>query len=144
VASRFYRWQKAGLWQRILEALQQLGDEASQIEWEKHSVDSTILRAQKPGGWGKRGKQTHEAWGKSQGGFSTKLHLRAEGKGKPMTLVLTAAQRHETTPFEVLMEQGAVKRVGRGRPRVRPKRVLGDKAYSSRKIRHYLKRRGIG
>jgi transposase len=61
-----------------------------------------------------------------------------------MTFVLTAGQRHETTQFEVLMEQGAVKRVGRGRPRLRPKRILGDKGYSSRKIRHYLKRRGIG
>jgi transposase len=61
-----------------------------------------------------------------------------------MTVVLTAGQRHETTRLEVLMEQGAVKRVGRGRPRVRPERILGDKAYSSRKIRRYLKRRGIG
>jgi transposase len=61
-----------------------------------------------------------------------------------MTVVLTAGQRHETTKLEVLMEQGAVKRVGRGRPRLRPERVLGDKAYSSRKIRRYLKRRGIG
>ncbi len=48
-----------------------------------------------------------------------------------MTCVLTAGQRHETTKFEVLMEQGAVKRAGRGRPKLRPKRVLGDKAYSS-------------
>lgn len=46
--------------------------------------------------------------------------------------------------LERLMEQGAVKRVGRGRPKLRPKHLLGDKAYSSRKIRHYLKRRGIG
>ena len=93
---------------------------------------------------GQKGQQNQEALGKSQGGFSTKLHLRAEGKGKPMTFVLTAGQRHETTQFEVLMEQGAVKRVGRGRPKLRPKRVLGDKGYSSRKIRRYLKRRGIG
>jgi transposase len=28
VASRFYRWQKAGMWQHILEALQQQGDAA--------------------------------------------------------------------------------------------------------------------
>ena len=61
-----------------------------------------------------------------------------------MALVLTAGQRHETTKFEAMMEQGAVKRVGRGRPKLRPKRVLGDKAYSSRKIRRYLKQRGIG
>ena len=61
-----------------------------------------------------------------------------------MTFVLTAAHRHEATKLEVLMEQGMVKRVGRGRPKLRPKRLLGDKAYSSRKIRRYLKRRGIG
>jgi transposase len=61
-----------------------------------------------------------------------------------MTFVLTAGQRHEATKLEVLMEQGAVKRVGRGRPKIRPKRILGDKGYSSRKIRRYLKRRGIG
>jgi transposase len=61
-----------------------------------------------------------------------------------MTVVLTAGQRHETTKFEALMEHGAVKRAGRGRPKLRPKRVLGDKAYSSRKIRRYLKRRGSG
>ncbi len=42
------------------------------------------------------------------------------------------------------METGAVKRRGRGRPRVRPDRVVGDKGYSSRKIRRYLRRRGIG
>jgi transposase len=42
------------------------------------------------------------------------------------------------------METGAIKRVGRGRPRLRPKRVVGDKGYSSQHIRHYLRRRGIG
>ena len=31
----------------------------------------------------------------SQGGFSTKVHLRAEGAGKPLTLVLTPGQAHE-------------------------------------------------
>jgi transposase len=45
VASRFYRWVKAGVWQRVLEALQQQADAEGQIDWEKHSVDSTIIRA---------------------------------------------------------------------------------------------------
>jgi hypothetical protein len=61
-----------------------------------------------------------------------------------MTFVLTAGERHEATKVEALMEQGAVKRVRRGRPRIRPDRVLGDKAYSSRKIRRSFKRRGTG
>ena len=32
----------------------------------------------------------------------------------------------------------------RGRPRVRPDRVAGDKGYTGRRIRAYLRRRGIG
>lgn len=42
-----------------------------------------------------------------------------------------------------LMERGAVRR-RRGRPRIRPKRVAGDKAYTGRPVRSYLRRRGIG
>ena len=41
------------------------------------------------------------------------------------------------------MEQGAVKRSGRGRPRLRPLRLVGDKGYTGRRIRNYLRRRGI-
>ena len=59
-------------------------------------------------------------------------------------MLITVGERHEAVVFEELMEQGAVKRVGRGRPRIRPKRVAGDKGYSSGKIRKYLRRRGIG
>jgi transposase len=84
-----------------------------------------------------------EALGRSQGGFSTKIHLRVEGNGKPMTFRLTAGQRHEATQFEHLMEQGAVKQASGGRPKLRPVRVVADKAYSSGKIRRYLRRRGI-
>lgn len=36
-----------------------------------------------------------------------------------------------------------VSRPGPGRPRTRPERVAADKGYSSRKIRAYLRRRGI-
>ena len=86
----------------------------------------------------------NEALGRSKGGLSTKIHLRAEGTGKPITFLVTAGQWHEQSVFEALMETGAVKRVGRGRPRIRPARIAGDKGYSSKKIRRYLRRRGIG
>jgi transposase len=71
------------------------------------------------------------------------VHVRAEGNGKLMTLVLTPGQRHEAIAFERLMEQGAVKRCGPGRPKLRPRRIVGDKGYSSRKIRHYARRHGM-
>lgn len=60
-----------------------------------------------------------------------------------MTHVLTAGQRHETTQVPALMEQGAVAR-SRGRARLRPDRAVGDKGYTGRPIRTYLRRRGIG
>jgi transposase len=60
-----------------------------------------------------------------------------------MTLVLTPGQRHEAVVFEQLMETGAVKRCGPGRPKRRPHRVVGDKGYSSRQIRQYARQHGI-
>jgi transposase len=93
--------------------------------------------------WGKGGDPTTEALGKSQGGFSTKVHLKAEGHGKPLTVVLTPGQQHEATVFEVLLNRGAIRRPGPGRPRSRPGRVVGDKAYTGRRRRARLRRRGI-
>ena len=60
-----------------------------------------------------------------------------------MNFVLTPGQRHEASVFEEFMTGGKIKRPDGGRPRVRPKRVCGDKGYTSRKIRSYLRRRGI-
>jgi transposase len=61
-----------------------------------------------------------------------------------MVFVLTSGERHEQPILPTLMERGAVKRWGRGRPRMRPDRVAGDKGYSSPTVRRYLKKRRIG
>jgi len=87
--------------------------------------------------------QGREALGRSQGGFSTKLHLRAEGHGRPVTAVLTGGERHEQIALEALLDRGAIRRPGRGRPRLRPRRAAGDKGYSSPTARGRLRRRHI-
>ena len=84
-----------------------------------------------------------EALGRSQGGFSTKIHLRAEGHGRPITAVLTGGERHEQIALEAVLDQGAIHRKGPGRPRLRPRRVAGDKGYSSPTARGRLRQRGI-
>ena len=61
-----------------------------------------------------------------------------------MVFVLTEGQRHEQPLLPILMQRGAIKRPGRGRPRIRPDRVAGDKGYSSSTVRCYLKERRIG
>jgi transposase len=60
-----------------------------------------------------------------------------------MTVILTPGQRHEALVFEPLLETGAVKRRGPGRPRRRPHRIMGDKGDSSRRIRRYAGEHGL-
>src|SRR5215813_5821213 len=45
VASRFYRWRKAGLWARLFAAVQQRADAAEQLDWAIHDGDGTRIRA---------------------------------------------------------------------------------------------------
>ncbi len=45
VSSRFYRWCRAGVWDRILSALQAEADARGEIDWDLHFVDATIVRA---------------------------------------------------------------------------------------------------
>ena len=94
VSSRFYRWRAAGVWDQVLLALQAEADARGEVDWDLHFVDATVIRAHQHAAGARRDKAVGdganvEALGRSQGGFSTKLHLRAEGGGKPIVAVLT-------------------------------------------------------
>lgn len=59
VSSRFYRWRKAGVWSRALEALQTRANGEGKLDWEVHFVDGTVVRAhQHAAGARKRGAKT--------------------------------------------------------------------------------------
>jgi transposase len=45
VSSRFYRWVKAGVWERVLGALQGQADDAGTVDWELHMLDGSVVRA---------------------------------------------------------------------------------------------------
>ncbi len=45
VASRFYRWRKAGVWDRILRSVQSHKDAEGELDWEVNYLDATIVRA---------------------------------------------------------------------------------------------------
>ncbi|MFF8104377.1 transposase [Streptomyces sp. NPDC016640] len=76
--------------------------------------------------------------------MTTKLHLAVEQGQKPLSLFVTAGQRHDSPQFQPVLEGIRVPRTGPGRPRTKPDRVRADKAYGSRANRAYLRRRGIG
>jgi len=58
-------------------------------------------------------------------------------------VVLTPGQRHDSTQLVPLLGAIRVPRAGRGRPRTRPERVIGDKGYSYPTCRRALRERGI-
>ena len=57
VSSRFYRWQKAGVWDRVLAELQRQGDADGRLDWTLHFVDSTVVRAHQHAAGAKGGTQ---------------------------------------------------------------------------------------
>jgi transposase len=71
------------------------------------------------------------------------VELACEQRHRPLSVVLTAGQHHDSPQFQAVLERIAVPRLGPGRPRTRPDRVLADKAYGSAANRAYLRRRGI-
>nr|WP_189829149.1 IS5 family transposase [Streptomyces subrutilus] len=84
-----------------------------------------------------------EALGRARGGFTTKVHLSADGRCRVLSLVLTAGQRADCTQFEAVMARIRVPRLAAGRPRTTPDSVSADKGYSNRRTRAYLSSRGI-
>ena len=54
-ATRFYRWRRAGVWESVLQVLQQQADAGGQLDWEQHYLDSTVIRAHQHAAGAKRG-----------------------------------------------------------------------------------------
>ncbi|MFG2463097.1 IS5 family transposase [Streptomyces sp. NPDC048523] len=150
----FRRWQRDGTWKQIFVQLQAEADAKGLITWDV-SVDSTIARAhQHAAGARKKGPRRRSllvasrpspdhGLGRSRGGLTTKLHLAVEQGQKPLSLLVTAGQRHDSPQFQPVLEAIRVPRLGLGQPRTRPDKVRADKAYGSRVNRAYLRRRGI-
>ena len=151
----FRRWQRDGTWAKILAELQADADAAGRIDWTV-SIDSTISRAHQHAAGARRdghlqkeppgGLQTEPAdhgLGRSRGGLTSKTHLACEQGRKPLAVVITAGQRGDSPQFIRVLRRIRVKRIGRGRPRIRPDLVLADKAYTSKGNRSHLRDRGI-
>lgn len=75
--------------------------------------------------------------------MTSKIHHLVDGAGRPPVVLVSAGQAHDGPAFEYLLAHLEVGRGQRGRPRTRPDRIRGDKAYSSRATRALLRRRGI-
>ena len=85
------------------------------------------------GGRRKRG-QNNQALGRSRGGFSTKIHLKADFGGLPLAFHLTGGEAHDGPCFEILLDLG---------PGIVPRAVITDKAYDAKANRAAARKRGV-
>lgn len=69
-------------------------------------------------GEAKRGIQARnrEGLGHSRGGLTTKIHLAADHRCRPLVVITSEGQRHDSIAFETVMGAIKVPRVGPGRP----------------------------
>jgi transposase len=154
---RHRRWSADGTWERIVRAVRAVqADADGRIDWSMVSVDSTVCRAhqhaagarkQAPRKTGKRTRPAQhrpdEALGRSRGGLTTKIHLAGEGSLRPLAMLVTPGQWGDAPQMIPVLDHLRVPRLDGGRPRTRPDHLSGDKAYSSRRNRRYLRRRQI-
>ncbi len=88
-------------------------------------------------------KKRGPAVGPTKRGKGTKLMVVVDGKGLPLGSCTDSASPAEVRLAEKTLREIKVPKKGPGRPRTRPKRVIGDKAYDSDPLRKRLKKRGI-
>ncbi|MFG2949252.1 IS5 family transposase [Streptomyces adustus] len=173
VCKRHRRWSAGGTCQMLLSKVQAAEDAAGRIDWDVSVDSTTVRAhqhaagarktppafvpqkggpsADEPGrsGASETGRpaggsgQLGECLGRSRGGLTTKIHLAADGRCRPLSLLLTPGHYGDGPQPQPVLRQVSVPRIGVGRPRTRPDHLLADKACTSRENRRYLRRRGI-
>ncbi|MFJ2178858.1 IS5 family transposase [Streptomyces sp. NPDC087851] len=173
IYERHRLWSADGTWERLLQQVQAAADAAGEIDRDvsvdstsvrahQHAAGarrSTARPGQAKGGLGRGtpgrmavaepgrpaggGGAGGEGLGRSRGGFTSKIHLSADGRCRPLSLIITPGQRADCTQFVPVLEKIRVPRQRVGRPRNKPDSVAADKAYSNGPCRQYLRQRSI-
>ncbi|WP_240314197.1 IS5 family transposase [Acidiphilium sp. JA12-A1] len=127
VHRQFRRWTVSGIWDVMLEALVDSGGPADALQM----IDSTIVRAHHCAAGFKKGTQS-QALGRSRGGLSTRIHLRANAEGLPIGIILSPGEAHDSTAYADLMDERDSD----------PGILLADRGYDSDAIRQDARDRG--
>ncbi|HET7254492.1 MAG TPA: IS5 family transposase [Xanthobacteraceae bacterium] len=124
VHTRFARWAKSGVWERVFNVL------TKDRKNEYLMLDTTLVRAHQQAATGKGGTK-NQALGRSRGGLTSKIHMLADALGRPLRLILTGGQVHDIVTAPALLEgiDGGA--------------VIADKAYDSNHLRQFIANAGM-
>jgi transposase len=123
VFTRFSRWSKKGVWDRLFAAM------ADDPDFEYIMTDSSIVRVHQHAA-GKKGGPEARAIGRSRGGLTTKIHAVVDALGNPLRFILTPGQINDITQAEALIADLA------------PDHVLADKGYDAKAFRSVIQNQG--
>ncbi|MFJ7085970.1 IS5 family transposase [Streptomyces griseus] len=134
---RLDRWQRAEVFDKLHRVLLAEMNAAGELDWSRACVDGSHIRAKK------RGRRHTGPSPVDRRKTGSKHHLICDGRGIPLKVITTAANVNDVTQTLALVD-GIPPVAGRpGRPRRRPKALLGDKGYDSNPDRDELRRRRI-
>ena len=144
----FRSWQVTGVWEHLERELASavVTAQGPEAVWDEVSVDSTVCRAHVHAAGARRdsprtvdGEPDDHALGVCRAGWSTKIHAAVDAGCGMLACVLSAGQVADCPLMVPVLEAIRLAHHGPGRPRRRPRRVLADKAYSSRANRVWLR-----
>ena len=125
---RLDEWARAGVFDRLQAVLLDELGAAGRIDLDRVCVDSFSLRAVKGG-------DLTGANPVDRGKAGSKLHLAGDAGGLPLAVVLSAANAHDSTMFEAVLDDIPPILLASGRRGQRPRTVHADKAYDHRRCR---------
>jgi transposase len=121
--NRFVRWRRAGVWDRMMDALAAAHDAAVQM------IDTSIIRVHQHDAC--IANRSGQHIGRSRGELTSKIHVVVDGNGLPVQLGLTGSQAHDNRLCSALL-----------RRLPRRARLLADRGYDADWIRAYVSERG--
>jgi len=121
--NRFVRWRRAGVWDRIMEALAAAHDKAVQM------IDTSIVRVHQHGACIAGNREQH--MGRSRGGLTSKVHAVVDANGLPVRLGLSPGEAHDNRLCPVLLAGLLPKTM-----------VLADRGYDADWIRALVNEQG--
>lgn len=121
--NRFVRWRRAGVWDRILDALAAAHDAAVQM------IDTSVVRVHQHAACIAGNREQH--MGRSRGGLTSKIHAVVDTNGMPVHLGLTPGEAHDNRLCPVLLS------------RLQPRAMLlADRGYDADWIRTFVSQQG--
>ncbi|MDX2049864.1 MAG: IS5 family transposase [Rickettsiaceae bacterium] len=98
IHQRFSRWVTKGIFEELFKSHH---DEAD-TEW--IMIDSTIIRANACSAGYQKDSGDEQGLGRSNGGFTSKIHALVDALGNPLKFIVTPGQRNDITQGEDLID----------------------------------------